>query len=217
MTASNLPENSVLDQVPLFPLPKIVHFPGTLLPLHVFEPRYQQMTKDALAGDKHISVVLIPNAAAENKLGQSKIAKVAGLGEIVRHEELEDGKFNLLLLCRGRAKIEEHPFILPYRQGRLTLLGDTDVPADRTNLRGLIALAGERAAKIRAEYPQFQFEISDDEPPSRIVDLCAHHLITHAINRQELLETQSVTKRLDLCLELLMRQEPPPNADQRLN
>ena len=91
MTASNLPENSVLDQVPLFPLPKIVHFPGTLLPLHVFEPRYRQMTKDALAGDKHISVVLIPNAAAENKLGQSKIAKVAGLGEIVRHEELEDG------------------------------------------------------------------------------------------------------------------------------
>ena len=43
MTASNLPENSVLEQVPLFPLPKIVHFPGTLLPLHVFEPRYRQM------------------------------------------------------------------------------------------------------------------------------------------------------------------------------
>ena len=217
MTASDLPDRSVLEQVPLFPLPKMVHFPGTLLPLHIFEPRYRQMTRDALASNQRISVVLIRDGEPDNKLGQVAIANVAGLGEIVRHEELPDGKFNLLLLCRGRARIEEHPFIPPYRRARLTLLGDTDIPTDGEKLRALIACANERAAKLRIKYPQFQFALPEDESPSRIVDLCAHHLIANASDRQNLLEIRSVTERLDSCLERLMLQAPPPTTRENLN
>jgi hypothetical protein len=44
---------------PIFPLPGVVLFPGTYLPLHIFEPRYRALTEAALAGDQVIGMVLI--------------------------------------------------------------------------------------------------------------------------------------------------------------
>ena len=44
--------------IPLFPLPTTVFYPGTPLPLHVFEPRYREMTADALEGKRQIGMVL---------------------------------------------------------------------------------------------------------------------------------------------------------------
>ena len=43
----------------LFPLPNLVFFPQVMQPLHIFEPRYRQMTADALAGDRLIALVLL--------------------------------------------------------------------------------------------------------------------------------------------------------------
>src|SRR6187399_2481527 len=45
--------------LPLFPLPNVVLFPGVLLPLHIFEPRYRAMIGDALRGDRRIGMVLL--------------------------------------------------------------------------------------------------------------------------------------------------------------
>ena len=47
------------NQCRLFPLPDLVFFPHTVLPLHIFEPRYRQMTEDALAGDRLVTMVQI--------------------------------------------------------------------------------------------------------------------------------------------------------------
>ena len=46
------------DLLPLFPLPNVVLFPNVFLPLHIFEPRYRDMVRDALAGDRMIGMVL---------------------------------------------------------------------------------------------------------------------------------------------------------------
>ena len=45
--------------LPLFPLPSVVLFPGALLPLQIFEPRYRAMTADALEGDRRLGMVLL--------------------------------------------------------------------------------------------------------------------------------------------------------------
>ena len=45
-------------RVPIFPLPEVVFFPETVLPLHVFEPRYRQMVADCLAADGWMGVVM---------------------------------------------------------------------------------------------------------------------------------------------------------------
>ena len=52
-----LPEGEFL--LPLFPLPNIVFFPHTRLPLHVFEPRYRQLVQDAVEGDERFGIVLL--------------------------------------------------------------------------------------------------------------------------------------------------------------
>ena len=60
MTASNDPSSSRLQltlsdfsgELPIFPLPDLVVFPGMLQPLHIFEPRYRAMTREALAGEQ---------------------------------------------------------------------------------------------------------------------------------------------------------------------
>jgi Lon protease-like protein len=45
--------------LPLFPLPDLVFFPSTRLPLHVFEPRYRKMVSDALEADQRFGIVLL--------------------------------------------------------------------------------------------------------------------------------------------------------------
>src|SRR6516165_8373385 len=86
----------------LFPLPNMVLFPHVVQPLHIFEPRYRQMTRDALAGDRLISLVLLrPGSDAHER--RAAVHAVACLGRILAEQALPDGRYNLLL--RGLARI----------------------------------------------------------------------------------------------------------------
>ena len=67
-----------LEALPIFPLPGTVFFPHTLLPLHVFEPRYRQLTEDVLASHNHIAVVRADDARAHADV--PGVARVAGIG-----------------------------------------------------------------------------------------------------------------------------------------
>ena len=60
--------------VRLFPLPNVVLFPHVLLPLHIFEPHYRQMTADALASDRLLAMVLLKQGEeAEHSTGRRSI------------------------------------------------------------------------------------------------------------------------------------------------
>lgn len=67
--------------LPLFPLPETVFFPHTLLPLHVFEPRYRAMVADCLAGEKRMVVVRLLPGWEQDYYGRPPIHTVAGAGE----------------------------------------------------------------------------------------------------------------------------------------
>src|SRR5580700_10422501 len=90
---------AALPALPLFPLPTVL-FPGALLPLHVFEPRYRQMVRDALDTHSALGVVFVTDADALDEHGHPRIARIAGAGIIVDHAELPSGRFNILV--RGR-------------------------------------------------------------------------------------------------------------------
>src|SRR5260370_32604395 len=83
-------------RIPLFPLPGVVLLPGTLLPLHIFEPRYRAMVADALAGDRTIGMAMLKRGWEESD-ADPPIRLVGGAGEIVESERLEDGRYNILL------------------------------------------------------------------------------------------------------------------------
>src|SRR5580658_8985720 len=89
----------------LFPLPNLVFFPHALQPLHIFESRYRQMTADALAGDRLISLVLLQPGWEKHYEQKPALYPVACLGRIVAEETLDDGRYNLLLRGIGRVRI----------------------------------------------------------------------------------------------------------------
>jgi hypothetical protein len=103
--------NAIL-RVPVFPLPGALLFPRSQLPLHIFEPRYRAMVRDAMAGDKLIAMVQPRNGGDPPSLFQ-----VGCIGAITSCEEMADGRFNLVLEGIGRFRIlREAEVGTPYRQ-----------------------------------------------------------------------------------------------------
>ena len=93
------------DLLPLFPLPGVVLFPGAEIPLHIFEPRYREMTRHAIEANLPIGMVLLKPGFQENYEGSPDIHPVGCLGEITACETLPDGRFNLRLIGRSRFRI----------------------------------------------------------------------------------------------------------------
>lgn len=111
--------------LPLFPLPDVVHFPGTRLPLHVFEPRYRQMVADLLAlppEERRIGMILA-SPRHEPAIGELLQPGCAGL--LVEHQPLEDGRSNILLEGEFRFVIDREVGGRPYRRALVRKLPES--------------------------------------------------------------------------------------------
>ncbi len=87
-----------IDSLALFPLSDVVLLPEVSVPLYIFEPRYRQMTRDALAGTQQIGMVTVrPDSLAEIA-GNPPIFEVGCLGRIAHAQERPDGTFQILLI-----------------------------------------------------------------------------------------------------------------------
>jgi Lon protease-like protein len=112
----------------LFPLPNLVMFPNVVQPLHVFEPRYRQMTTDALATDRLIAMVLPQPGWEPIYAGKPPVHPVACLGKILADHLLDDGRFNILLRGLTRVRIlEEVPTDRLYRVAKVEILQEIPV------------------------------------------------------------------------------------------
>ena len=107
-----------MKRLPLFPLPDVVLLPGTLLPLHVFEPRYRAMVADSLSGERTIGMTMLA-AGADASAAAPPIHPVGTAGEIVESEALPDGRFNILLEARFRFRVIDEDPPDPYRVARV--------------------------------------------------------------------------------------------------
>ncbi|HEX6883174.1 MAG TPA: LON peptidase substrate-binding domain-containing protein [Planctomycetota bacterium] len=114
--SSRAPERLSAPVVPLFPLPNVWLFPAVILPLHVFEERYRQMVEDSLDGPGRLVLGTIRAGHEAEAAGAPPIYPLAGLGEIGRHERLEDGRYNILLVGLQRVFVKEVPSERLYRK-----------------------------------------------------------------------------------------------------
>jgi Lon protease-like protein len=90
---------------PIFPLPSAVLFPGTKLPLRIFEPRYRAMTHDALDGERVLGMVLLKSGDSASESGPAHVFAIGCAGRIVDCQRQADGRFNLILHGERRFRV----------------------------------------------------------------------------------------------------------------
>jgi Lon protease-like protein len=194
----------------LFPLPNLVLFPHVLQPLHIFEPRYRQMTADALAGDRFLTLVLPRPGAEAGDAGQPALHAVACLGRIVAEQRLADGRYNLLLRGLSRVRIVEE-LVQPklYRQARGELLGEVSLLDSDETLhwrRRLIERVPHWLPEQGEIAEQLDRVLRGDLPLGALADVLAFTLPLAAEQKQKLLEERNVVRRLGMLLAAF---EPP--------
>src|SRR5438045_1087130 len=91
--------------IPIFPLPNIVFYPNTLLPLHIFEPRYKEMVADCLSGDRTVGIVQLRPGWENNYYGNPPVYRILGIGEIVSTKQWDDGRYDIVLAGNRRGQI----------------------------------------------------------------------------------------------------------------
>ncbi len=188
-------------EIAIFPLPNVVFFPHTLLPLHIFEPRYRQMLADCLAGERRLAMVLLRPGWERDYYGRPPIYSVAGAGEIVASEMLPDGRSNIVLKGLGRVVIEgEIPSDKLYRIAQASWLDDVYPSRGEETLapqtKRLRQLSGELLSALPEPVPGFFEILADRDPPSALVDRIAGLVVYEKEQRQRLLEEIDVARRM---------------------
>lgn len=180
-------------RIPIFPLPGVVLFPGTLLPLHIFEPRYRTMVEHALATDRTIGMAMIAPDGPALGVDRPSVREIGGAGTIVEHELLEDGRYNIILEGAYRFRILEENASLPYRIARVE--EDPATPFPTAEEEALVV------GGVRELFAALQPEL--DLPPLPSETLSAERLSGELALRlrwppaalQEVLETSALRER----------------------
>ena len=215
-------EHLDLSAVPLFPLPNVVLFPRAVLPLHIFEERYKQMTADALAGDRQVAMALLRPGWEKSYYGRPAIEPVACVGTIVRHEKLPDGKYNFLLQGHTRARVarEHPPGHFTYRLAKLEPILETpvleiDLGHQRERLTYLFTdgplahccLARQFRQMLRGTLAGAP-TLAGPLPTAHVADLIAFNLLEDIEQKQRLLAEPDVRERVDVTLRLIEKLAP---------
>lgn len=185
-----------MRRIPLFPLPGVVLLPGTMLPLHIFEPRYRALVADSLAGDRTIGMAMLYpgwEAAAEGQ--QPRIYPVGGAGEIVESEELEDGRYNILLEARFRYRVVAESPANPYRVAEVEEIRSVPFsdPAEETRVTRAAAALFDGIAR-ELELPPLPEEAL---APERLASEIALRLRYAPAELQTILEADSLASRYE--------------------
>jgi Lon protease-like protein len=201
-----------LDALPLFPLPTVL-FPGALLPLHVFEPRYRVMMRDILETHRTLAVVFVTDPDATDEHGHPAIAQIAGVGVIADHNELPGGRLDILVRGRARVRLKELPFVPPYRRAAATLIPAPSAAVPPSDLTALLSAAAGFAARVRERDPEFELTLPKDAPAAQLADLCAHYLVLDSRERQAILETLEPAARIRRVTDALVLQRLALSGD----
>ncbi|HEY1628451.1 MAG TPA: LON peptidase substrate-binding domain-containing protein [Tepidisphaeraceae bacterium] len=209
-------EDSAHSAVPLFPLPNVVLFPRAVLPLHIFEHRYQQMTADALAGNRRIAMALLRPGWEKLYHARPAVEPVVCLGTILTHEQLPDGKFNFLLQGLSRARILnelDQPRRI-YRLANLQPLESREEIDLNEQRRRLLEMFGSGVFASTPLAAQFRKMLDSAMPIGEVADLIAFNFFEDVL-QQSLLVECDVPKRVERViaeLDSLRPQFRPPRS-----
>ncbi len=191
-----------METLPLFPLNTVL-FPGQLLPLHIFEPRYRQMIGECIQHGQAFGVVLIRSGQEVGETAEPY--EVGTTAHIVQIEGEADGGMNILCVGKSRFRIERLWQDKPYLSGQVELWpwepyqeGSADVDRVRRQL--------ERYLQALAETSDTKLELSLPNEPAALAHVAASVLQIEMNEKQRLLTTPSISALLTDIADLLQRE-----------
>jgi Lon protease-like protein len=189
--------------MPIFPLDQVTLLPQQVLPLHIFEPRYRQMVEHALDGAGQIAMAVLVEDGWRDEVGahpgRPAIRPAVCVGQIVQHEKLDDGRYNLLLQGVCRARVVEEIAPDDERMYRLAVL--EPVGLDDENDPTAVTLESDEAG------PEFEPSEHTRRPdPAELVE--ARRRIETMLSEGELRELRVA----EPVLEYVRNEEIPASA-----
>lgn len=195
--------------LPMFPLGSVL-FPGMVLPLHVFEPRYRALVRDVLAGDRTFGVTLIERG---HEVGGGDVRTDVGTrAQVLEAEELDDGRWVLVAVGRSRLRVVAWLPDDPYPCATVTELPEPPPGPDAVDLRERVADRLRTVLALRAELGEATVPLAtelDDDPVAGSYQ-AAILAGANPLDAHRLLTAASAADRLRLLLEVL------DDADARL-
>jgi len=198
-----------LLRVPVFPLAGALLFPRSRLPLHIFEPRYREMVRDAMKGDRLIAMV-----QPRDSRDPPALFDIGCLGHIIDCEPLADGRFNIELEGLGRVRVaREAEVSTSYRQVEVDRSGFHDEEEEDP-----LALA--QRAELEQEARRYADSLGyavNWEAVSRLDDEALVNGIAQIApldvgSKQALLEAEGIAARADLLVQFMQFQRMAPGG-----
>lgn len=193
---SDLDLGAILDALPIFPLPRTVLLPGAMLPLHIFEPRYRDLAAHCVDNGRIMGVATLLPGHGDDADGRPAIAEHVGIGRMVAHQVLPDGRSNLVLHYIARAVIRReldprHAF----REVAVDLLPEVEEPSPSAllGLRGMVARLGGASPAAADEVERLL-----DTSGMALADELAAKILPDTADRLAYLAAEEPGRRIDL-------------------
>jgi uncharacterized protein len=195
--------------VPLFPLPNVVLFPKTPVPLYIFEERYRNMVRETVAGTGELVIALLRTGAEVNYANAGAVHEIACLGKIETCEELEDGKFNIVVIGLHRVRIVREIQHSPYQLVEIEKIEEPpcdelsiDVVTRHSHLSELFSRFTELATGVKKQALEFMPQLNFES----LVNMVAMTLNLAIEQKQALLEIDDLAARSDVLVPILQQQ-----------
>lgn len=186
-------------ELPLFPLPEVVLFPGLPLPLHVFEFRYRIMMSTILQSDRRFGVIMVDPV-------EGRVANVGCCAEIVYQERTPDDRIYIKTLGQQRFRVLDYVREKPYYVGLVEWVEDQSTDRDLHSLTADVDQLLHDVVHLSAKLTGQEIELPEDIPdsPIELSYWVAGNLKGVAREQQALLEVQDTATRLEREAEILM-------------
>lgn len=188
---------SLSQPLAIFPLPGAILFPGSHLPLHVFEPRYRALVNDAIANDGQIGIIQ-PRGSGEIP----ELYQLGCAGRIIDLTAFDDGRYNIVL--EGFAlfqKVREMEVSTPFRQLEVKFLEHDEHELALSSVeRALIEREAYKFSMLRGYSVNWDDVTNLDD--RALINGIAQIAPFDSASKQALLETKTLSERAEMLVQL---------------
>jgi ATP-dependent Lon protease len=198
-------EQAIPAELPLLPLRNTVLFPGVVIPITVGRDKSIKAVNDAYKTDKLVGVVSQKDSLVEEPATKD-LVNIGTVAKILKLIKMPDGGTTVIIQGKKRFRIDEITSDDPYFKAKITVLTDEELKDD-SDFEAMVSSIKELAGQIIQLSPNMPSEatiiLRNIENPSFLIHFVSSNLNSNIVEKQKLLEIQSIKSRAEVLLNLL--------------